>query len=448
MEHHWPDPQLEIYTDEAGQDYCLFHAPAEHKGMSVEDFNAQVFARIDDFKAKTKPSDAEGSCAFTSAIFPGDISFRAYGKDNPLPGISFSKATFSGRVVFNDAYFSGLTRFSEATFSGQAHFLWAIFDGLANFWSATFSDTANFKATTFNHNAIFMQTKFCGNALFRQAKLNGTAHFEQAMFDGMAYFDTTEFYGVAYFLTTSFRSGVYFWQAKFDGEAHFDRATFGGVAYFGEGKAEKNALRLHSLKNPSLANLNFTSMDTECFSFKGCDWPDRLWPETQEEPDYKACEELYRSLKQKAASEHDQPMVSKWHYREKLMALEQIKEKRGWKARLGLTGLYYWCSGFGEDPAQAFRVLAGLLVFALLALSGFKLWETGFGNYQPDWAKIWEIPAEWLALIPFVKTEAATAASAPAVLVPLKRTVTGLLHILLAAQIALFAFALRNRFRR
>ncbi|MDO9082736.1 MAG: hypothetical protein Q7U56_05590 [Humidesulfovibrio sp.] len=189
-------------------------------------------------------------------------------------------------------------------------------------------------------------------------------------------------------------------------------------------------------------------MDTECFSFKGCDWPDRLWPEAQEKPDHKACEELYRSLKQKAADEHDQPLVSKWHFREKLMALEQIRAARGWKGRLSMTWLYYWCSGFGEDPVQAFRVLAWLLGCALLALSGFKLWETGLGNYQPAWDKILEIPAEWLALIPFVKNEAKATVSLGGVLAPAKAIVTGVLHILFAAQIALFAFALRNRFRR
>ncbi|MBU1042122.1 MAG: pentapeptide repeat-containing protein [Proteobacteria bacterium] len=362
-----------IYTDEADKkDYCLFHAPAEHKGMTVEDFNKQVLKRIDEFKTKPKTPGKHDFCNLSGTIFPGEISFGSYDDSNPLPHVSLHKATFVGVANFEGTMFS-FTTFSVATFAGNARFGWATFAG----------------------GATFVETVFEGQTDFR-------------------------------------------W-ATFTKEMRFERV-----------KAEKNAQLMHSLNTASLANLNFTSMETECFSFKGCDWPDGgLWPETEKEPSYKAAEELYRSLKQKAASEHDQPMVSKWHYREKLMALEQIKAKRGWKARLGLTGLYYWCSGFGEDPAQAFRVLAGLLGVAFLALCGFKLGETGFSFHrQIAWNKILEIPAELLALIPFVKTEATTASSPEGILAPVKAIFTGSMHILLAAQIALFAFALRNRFRR
>ena len=87
-EHSWPDPQPVIYTDEADKkDYCLFHAPVKPEGMSVENFNAQVFARIDAVKARNKANDADDFCVLSGTIFPGYISFSAYRKDNPLPGI-------------------------------------------------------------------------------------------------------------------------------------------------------------------------------------------------------------------------------------------------------------------------------------------------------------------------------------------------------------------------
>ena len=410
--HGWPDPQPE----RKGQKYCLFHALADRKGMSDEDFNAQVFARIDEFKAKAKTSDADDICDLSGTIFPGDISFEAYSAGISLPRISFAKATFQGKADFDVVTFSGQTNFRETMFRDEAYFSVAGFSKTVDFSKATFLDEVDFSETTFRGEANFSVAEFRNVSLFRMAIFINEASFKKT---------------------------------KFSNQTNFEQATFSGQAGFEAVQAEKNALRMHSLSKKSLANLYFSSMETECFSFKGCDWPDGgLWPETKEKPDYKACEELYRSLKQKAASEHDQPMVSKWHYREKLMALEQIKAKRGWKARLGLTGLYYWCSGFGEDPAQAFRVLAGLLGFALLALSGLKLWETGLGNHLPDWGKILEIPAELLGLVPFVKTEAKALASASGVLAPAKAIVTSLLHILFAAQIALFAFALRNRFRR
>ncbi|MDO9083665.1 MAG: pentapeptide repeat-containing protein, partial [Humidesulfovibrio sp.] len=121
-EHHWPAPQPEVYTDEAGQDYCLFHAPAEHKGMSVDDFNAKVFARIDAFKAKPKTSGADPFCNFDGTIFHGDISFMAYDKDNPLPSMYFAKAAFIDNVEFYTATFSGEADFGGTTFSGEADF--------------------------------------------------------------------------------------------------------------------------------------------------------------------------------------------------------------------------------------------------------------------------------------------------------------------------------------
>lgn len=399
--YNWSDPQPEL----EGQDCCLFHAPAEHKGMAVKDFNAQVFARIDEFKVNN--TDADKFCILTGTIFPGEISFKAYGEDNPLPRIDFSEAQFRGMADFGGATFSDRAFFWEAVFDQMAYFRAATFSSSTGFQAATFSRSAHFDAATFSGEASFQAATFCVKA--------GKADFRQATFSS---------------------------------KADFGKTTFDGVANFREVKAEKNALHLHSPKIPTLSNLSFSSMETECFSFKGCDWPEKLWPETQEKPDYKACEELYRSLKQKAASEHDQPMVSKWHYREKLMALEQIKAKRGWIGRLGLTGLYYWCSGFGEEPAQAFRVLAGLLVVSLLALSGLKLWETGMETLRPDWDKILEIPAELLAQVHFVKSGASSAASAGGVLTPVKKIVASCFQILIAIQVSLFTFALRNRFRR
>ena len=413
--------------------------------MSVDDFNAQVFARIDAVKARITASGIIAPCELSGTIFPGDISFKAYDKSNPLPGGYFNRATFCGKTIFDLVKFNYEVDFENAKFSGIANFWQTKFGGETTFRRTTFGGLANFLDAKFGGKTDFWLTKFSGETIFRLATFGdstghscGSANFWKATFGGEVDFDRTNFCCEAIFD-----------RATFSDKAFFGNSTFSGKANFRLVQTEKNALLMDSLGKESLANLNFTSMETECFSFKGCTWPDGgLWPETQEQPDYKSCEELYRSLKQKAASEHDQPLVSKWHYREKLMALEQIKAKRGWKARLGLTGLYYWCSGFGEDPAQAFRVLVGLLGFAFLALCGLKLWETGFGNYRPDWGRILEIPAELLALIPFVKTEAKALSNVSGVLAPAKAIVMGLLHLAFAAQLALFAFALRNRFRR
>ncbi len=38
------------FTDKQGKEYCVFHAPKDKKGISLEEFNKLVFAEIDNAK--------------------------------------------------------------------------------------------------------------------------------------------------------------------------------------------------------------------------------------------------------------------------------------------------------------------------------------------------------------------------------------------------------------
>lgn len=416
-EFGWPFQQDVTYTDEAKKDYCLFHAPAEHKGMSVEDFNEQVFKRINDYTLMIETPEAGEFCDFSGTIFPGEISFKAYGEDNPLPGIVFSEAMFSSTSSFGGASFSALADFREAIFGGMAYFRAATFNNRTGFQAATFKGTAFFDAATFSGSAIFQATTFSGKANFRAATFDGQTDFEQATFG--------------------------------------DRANFKGV------QSREKALRLHSLSSASLSNLNFTSMETECFSFKGCDWPDGgLWPETQEKPDYKACEELYRSLKQKAADEHDQPMVSKWHYREKLMGLKGLlSDEQARKHFEEIESGKISLRRKAQAAAHLLRLAPGLLLslnFWYWAISGYGEREIRAGAWLA-----------FLAALPFVlnafphpieefpfNEQVNNALS----YFPLAKDIQGqggwlrlgkgLSQLLIALQATMFGFALRNRFRR
>jgi len=141
-------------------------------------------------------------------------------------------------------------------------------------------------------------------------------------------------------------------------------------------------------------------------------------------------EELYRALKQKAAEEHDQAQVSRWHFREKLM----YKKQRWYRRWLPLTlTWWYWAtSGFGERAVRA-----GVWLLALVALS-FLLNATP----QPmDWNTLWGASAAnaTMATIPFAKD------------IPGDGWVKvgrGVWQFLIAVQFTLFALAVRNRFRR
>ncbi len=175
-----------------------------------------------------------------------------------------------------------------------------------------------------------------------------------------------------------------------------------------------------------------------------------------------ACEELYRAMKQRAAEEHDQLQVSRWHFREKLMQLkamlnnersndllEVVEDREAkWHARawawlkllalppylpkLTLTGIYWATSGFGERAVRA-----GVWLLALFGLSFLA-------NATPQpWA--WsELPGSaaanaTMASIPFAKDIPGDG---------WVKVARGAWQFLIAVQFTLFALAVRNRFRR
>jgi len=68
------------YKDNQGNEYCLFHAPKDEKGISLEEFNEFVFKKIE--------NEIKGNmdCDLAETIFEGDIDF----KDKTFLGINFS----------------------------------------------------------------------------------------------------------------------------------------------------------------------------------------------------------------------------------------------------------------------------------------------------------------------------------------------------------------------
>lgn len=167
-------------------------------------------------------------------------------------------------------------------------------------------------------------------------------------------------------------------------------------------------------------------------------------------------------MKQRAAEEHDQPLVSRWHFREKLMQLKQLLNnqrsnelievvedrekplrerakawfKLAWHRphwhKFTLTGLYWALSGFGERATRSFW---WLFAFALLSFAA---------NATPE---PWNWNAAWLD----------DAANATMATIPFAKDIPGdgwvkvgrgLWQLLIAVQFTLFALAVRNRFRR
>lgn len=363
-EHKWEDPQPVQFRDEQDKGYCQFHAPATSKSLIVvESFNNEIFARIDQARA-----NAKGICNLSGTVFPGDISFSSFNHENQLPEISFADAEFLGMVDFDESAFGGMAIFERTTFLG-----------IADFSRAMFNSIAQFRTTKFVGIAIFMQARFYDRAEFDHATFGAETSFGQAFFSTQANFTRATFMEAADFWSADFPDGALFYRTTFGSEANFQKATFGNEINYSNMRAKVNAVRLHSLTPASLSHIFFSSLETEHLSFKGCEWPEKLGceekayviTESEESPHStsKISEEIYRSLKQKAAAEHDQPMTSWWHFREKLMKLEGVKIKYPKLWHLHWLGLYWRFCGFGERWVPPLRTLWYMLYVCLLILA-------------------------------------------------------------------------------
>jgi len=146
------------------EEYCIFHAPKDKKGISVEEFNKLIFEKI-----KKKDFSFEGY------VFPGDIDFQKvefskmanFYKVRFLGEVSFANAQFSGAASFYETQFSGYANFTDALFSRYARFANAQFSGEAHFCRTLFKgEQADFGLITLSGKLVFASTKFYENCRF------------------------------------------------------------------------------------------------------------------------------------------------------------------------------------------------------------------------------------------------------------------------------------------
>lgn len=155
-------------------------------------------------------------------------------------------------------------------------------------------------------------------------------------------------------------------------------------------------------------------------------------------------------MKRKYKNEHNEAEVSQWHVSEKevdlLLVTRDLKRAKGlhdkaiWGLMWLMLRLYRISSRFGEHMVRAGAVLAYVALAPLLILTVAKLAETGV-SWTPDWAKIGMVFQDWLRCMPLTK---AGLDGTPT----WKLWLFWVSQLVIAIQAALFAFALRNRFRR
>jgi len=272
---NWCQDLETVYTDAEGKDYCVFHAPQGKKGVSLEEFNELIFARIREAQEQHKPCDLSGT------IFQGDVSFHQFDKDNPFPEInfldaqfkgdvSFFKTQFSGEPIFERAQFSGNTNFVGSQFSGDAYFCSAQFSGHAIFGGIQFSRDVDFADAEFSRDTHFHSAQFSGDADFLDARFSGNATFYSAQFSGNAAFSDARFSGNADFEHAQFSGDTYFHSARFSGEAHFDYIRIPGKArliFWNRGKAKTFVRKASFIDLDIEGTLIFEGVDLSAASF-------------------------------------------------------------------------------------------------------------------------------------------------------------------------------------
>lgn len=491
INYGWNNPEPLIYRDSANSGYCIFHAPADKKGISTDEFNEIIYKRINGYK-----HDLRFVCNLAGTVFPGDIIFADCNKMKQMPHIIFNRAVFEGRADFRNVNFSEAADFRGVLFKGEAIFTGAEFYHEAFFTDAKFSDKADFNRTDFKNSANFRRSGFSSMARFSGAFFSGmadlslvsfknetdfnrscfkwdatfngtlfvrTASFIDATFNRNANFNLAGFAGGVQFINASFGEDAFFARAifsgkilfnsvKFHGWTLFNNAAFRDAAEFNEAMiakkasfpgayAEKNSLHFHFLKKESLSNIYFTCIETDCFSFKCSEWPDKLYVEKQDNPDTGECLELYRSLKLKAISEQDHGMISRWHLRERLMQLEQIRHKHKLLWRFSFASLYNRCSGFGEDPVRAAKVFVLFCMILVSGICGFALYENGAGNIF-DSDRILKIFADFAGLFTFAPVQGYENMGHS------ERLFRNVMRVAVFGQGMMLVMALKNRFRR
>lgn len=206
--------------------YCVFHAPKEFKGISVSQFNELIFEKIEkedfNFEGFVFPGDIHfkkdtqfrEKSTFNSALFLGETNFTEV---RFLKGVSFRRALFTAAVNFRKSAFLGITDFFSTHFSSNADFIAVQFRGGTSFISSQFEGESDFFSAKFARDVDFYSTQFFNNVNFKRVKFGGNINFSSTKFFKEVYFVENEIKQLMEFNNISFTNDslFYFQNPKF-----------------------------------------------------------------------------------------------------------------------------------------------------------------------------------------------------------------------------------------
>lgn len=477
-EYEWSDSQEVVYTDpKTGEGYCLFHAPADKKGMSVAKFNEKIFERI---QAALCPNAEKISCDLSGTIFPGTIFFK---QEMTFPETNFKRAKFYGQTFFNKTNFGASVSFLESNFNKDANFGNVTFHGHTDFTGAHFHGFANFAQSRFESaNFHFVQfqevdfhdSQFNKEIAFTEVQTKGLANFAQTKFAECVQFEKSQFFGEVFFCKTRFNSNVHFIHTTFNKSILFEKSIH-NIIHFHNCKFRGQTIFIKLLnKKCKLLTISQCTISPSAIIFQYCDptcldltqqydltnihFINSSWEKNGR---IKACTEdqdemlqptrdFYQRMKAKYKVENNEYEASKWHIAEKEAQLKLLRQNGESRFLWTMLWLYKAVSRFGEDPLRAGSVLGGfvLLVWLLLGMGGIASSDLVIQGVGFSWEGVSNLGTVFMTMFKNVmlfKPESIA-------FKPLHDGINGLVLVLTRLVIpllaALFAFALRNRFRR
>lgn len=414
--YRWDEPQPVIFRAPRGskREYCVFHAPSSCKEISAQKFNKLIEDIV--IECAVKYRETMTGCNLSGVVFPNNISLLA---KYEMP-IYFAGAKFRMDAIFPNVQFLAGASFERAVFYESAYFEGARFD-----------DGVEFGGAKFKKGAYFQRISVAQYAGFWDACFYGGVNFSEASFHGNVFFDDAVFKQSGQFSSATFARSLKFDRAFITERLNFSSARLFYKATFENMHCKINAFDMSHVSTRTIVNISFSKDNFSKFSFQNTDYEARIKPGSNNSVFHENMAELFRLAKRDSASEHDQPGVSIWHYKEKSAMLELIKEQFPWLWHLHWLNLYRLSSGYGERENRAFICLI-VLILIPLGLNTLPRPELNF--------PFSELVNSTLPYLPFTKELNAQSGW--------MRLGQGVSQLLIAIQTTIFAFALRNRFRR
>jgi len=282
-------------------EYCVFHAPVEKKGVTGERFNQLIKQQI-----------KQGDFHFTGYIFPVFVDFSQYRKEfAQAKEVNFSNAQFYGtkRIMRTLKFFKKKPPYATDATGGDVENFEIDLDLCCDFSYIEFSGFVSFQKTVFHNDVLFYKTQWKNNKLFQftmtmkndekqikdsrklkiflnivdtkfknkvifyrcifktnvsliGAQFSGDTFFEYIQFSGDTSFKKTKFSRITSFDNVHFSKNTSFEEAQFLGDTYFDNIQFAGNISF------KNIIFKEDVYFKNVHLLGHISFDNAHFSKK------------------------------------------------------------------------------------------------------------------------------------------------------------------------------------